>query len=124
MDEKGILKEYPYEASDNDELQLMVDILHHSGTDPETRKEIEAEQEAWRSINAMFEQRERELQEEIKKRDTRLSEQEQELEQERQEKEQREKELEQERQEKEQREKELEKALRELEELKRKMRDE
>jgi len=66
IDERGILKEYPYEVTSK-ELRLMVEILHHSGTDPETRKEIEKEQEGWRSINAMFDERERELQDLIEK---------------------------------------------------------
>ena len=40
----------------------MTTSLHHSGTDPETRKKIEDEQEAWRSVNALFEEKEREYQ--------------------------------------------------------------
>lgn len=92
-DERGILKDYPHDTRKEDELKLMVDILHHSGTDPETRKELEIEQEAWRSINAMFETREQELREEIQKREAKLSEKEEQL----------------------------EKALRELEELRKKL---
>jgi Mg2+ and Co2+ transporter CorA len=37
----------------------MTDILHHSGTNPDERKRIEAEQEAWRTVNAMFEDKEK-----------------------------------------------------------------
>ena len=33
----------------------MTDILHHSGTNPEEKMKIETEQEAWRTVNAMFE---------------------------------------------------------------------
>lgn len=102
IDENGILKDYPYEM-DDDEFKLMVNILHHTGTDPTTRKEIETEKEAWRSVNAMFEKRERELMEELDKRDQALSDKDQALEKERKEKEQ---------------------ALRELEELKKKLRGE
>ena len=35
------------------------DILHHTGVDPEQKKLIEIEQEAWRSINALLEDQER-----------------------------------------------------------------
>jgi hypothetical protein len=66
IDENGIIKDYPYEM-DEEEFKLMVGILHHTGTDPTTRKEIETEQEAWRTVNAMFEKRERELMEELDK---------------------------------------------------------
>ena len=109
VDENGIIKNYPYDV-DEEEFRLMVDILHHAGADPKARKEIETEKEAWRTVNAMFEIRERELMDELEK--------------ERQEKLQREEELEKERQEKEKREEELEKALKELEELKKKLRGE
>ena len=102
VDENGIIKNYPYDV-DEEEFKLMVDILHHTGADPKARKEIETEKEAWRTVNAMFEKRERELMEELEK--------------ERQEKSQKEEELAKERQEKEQ-------ALRELEELKKKLRGE
>jgi len=92
IDENGIIKDYPYEMVE-EEFKLMVNILHHTGTDPETRKEIETEKEAWRTINAMFEKRERELMEELDKKDLALSEKEDAL----------------------------EKALKELEELKKKL---
>ena len=39
----------------------MTDILHHSGTNPNERKKIETEQEAWRTVNAMFESEKRSL---------------------------------------------------------------
>ncbi len=78
IDENSILKNYPYEL-DEEELKLMVDILHHTGSDPQTRKEIETEQEAWRTINAMFERRERELIEKLEEKDQALSQKELEL---------------------------------------------
>ena len=37
----------------------MTEILHHFDTDPQRRKEIEDEHEAWRSVNALFEKKER-----------------------------------------------------------------
>ena len=114
IDENGILKNYPYELEE-EEFKLMVDILHHTGTDPATRKEIETEQEAWRSVNAMFEKRERELMEALEKREA-------ELEQERQERAEREAELEREREEKDREREEKERALKELEELRKRLR--
>lgn len=41
--------------------KIMTDILHHSGTNPTERKRLEDEQEACRSVNAMFEDMENEL---------------------------------------------------------------
>jgi hypothetical protein len=52
-DDKRIVKQYEHEP-DEEEVKLMTDILHHSGTDPEERKLIEIEQEAWRTINEMI----------------------------------------------------------------------
>ena len=39
----------------------MTDILHHSGTNPVEKKKIEIEQEAWRTVNAMFENEKKEF---------------------------------------------------------------
>jgi len=47
------VKIFPYNT-DIEEVEIMTKILHHAGTNPEERKEIEIEAEAWRSINAMF----------------------------------------------------------------------
>ena len=54
IDEKKITKEYNYNT-DIEEVKIITDILHHSGTNPSERKQIENEQEAWRTVNAMFE---------------------------------------------------------------------
>ena len=59
IDESEIIKDYPYEA-ETEELKMMTEILHHSGIDPQTRKEIEDEREAWRSVYALFEDERRE----------------------------------------------------------------
>lgn len=61
LDEKQIIKEFTHKI-DNEDLQVTADILHHAGTDPQERKQIEIEQEAWRSINALFEDKERKYQ--------------------------------------------------------------
>ncbi len=54
VDERKITKEYHHDV-DIDELKIATDILHHSGTNPEERKKIETEQEAWRTVDAMTE---------------------------------------------------------------------
>jgi len=54
VDDKKIIKEFNH-TTDLEEVKIMTDILHHSGTDTEEKKKIETEQEAWRSVNAMFE---------------------------------------------------------------------
>ncbi len=58
IDDSKIIKEYPYPI-DNEEIKLTAEILHYSGTDPKERKLIEIEQEAWRTVNAMFEDKEK-----------------------------------------------------------------
>ena len=59
-DDNGIIKEYKHEAS-NEVVKTIVDMLHHAGTDPASRKLIEDEQEAWRTIDALGGDRVREL---------------------------------------------------------------
>lgn len=68
------IKEYKH-VTDEKDINLMTKILHHSGTDPETRKAIEVEQEAWRSVNAMFERREKAFKVALDKKDQELEEQ-------------------------------------------------
>ena len=53
IDDKRIIKEFNHEL-DTDDIKITTDILHHSGTNPEERKKIEIEQEAWRTVNALF----------------------------------------------------------------------
>ena len=60
IDDKKITKEFIHEL-DTEDIKLTTDILHFSGTNPEERKKIEIEQEAWRTVNAMFEDKEKEL---------------------------------------------------------------
>jgi predicted transposase/invertase (TIGR01784 family) len=65
-EENKTLKNYPYNT-DVEELKIATDILHHASADPEQRKLIEIEQEAWRSINALFQNKEREWKIELSK---------------------------------------------------------
>lgn len=64
VDDKKIIKEFNHET-DLEEVKIMTDILHHSGTNTEEKKKIETEQEAWRTVNAMFEDREKKYQKEL-----------------------------------------------------------
>ncbi len=61
-DDTKIIKKYTHQA-DLEEVQLITDILHHSGTEPEERKKIEDEQEAWRTIDAFIEKERKEKKE-------------------------------------------------------------
>ena len=45
-------KEFTHEI-DFEDMKVTTDILHHSGTNPEERKKLETEQEAWRTVDAM-----------------------------------------------------------------------
>ena len=62
----------------------MTDILHHSGTNPDERKKIETEQEAWRTVNAMFESEKKEFTKALNKKDQAINEKDQELKENRQ----------------------------------------
>jgi hypothetical protein len=53
IDENKIVKQFSH-TTDIDEIKLITEILHHSGTTPEERKKIEVEQEAWRTLDAIF----------------------------------------------------------------------
>jgi len=55
VDDKKIIKEFNHEI-DIEALKIATDILHHSGTNPEEKKKIETEQEAWRTVDAMTEE--------------------------------------------------------------------
>lgn len=65
IDDTKVTKQFKHET-DLEEVKIITDILHYTGTDPDEKKKIEVEQEAWRTVNAMFEDREKEL---IKKLD-------------------------------------------------------
>lgn len=77
-DDMKITKQFSH-PTDTEDLKILTDILHYSGTDPEERKQIEIEQEAWRTVNAMFENKEKELLEVIGKKDKVIDEKEKEL---------------------------------------------
>ena len=68
VDEKKITKEFNHEL-DTEDIKLTTDILHFSGTNPAERKKIETEQEAWRTVNAMFEDKEKEFNKRLEEKD-------------------------------------------------------
>jgi hypothetical protein len=72
-DDKEITKNFTHNP-DIDELKTITDILHYVGTDPQERKQIETEQEAWRTVNAMFEEKERKYQKELEEQRKALNE--------------------------------------------------
>jgi len=51
-DERRITKEFKHEL-DSEDIKLTANILHFAGTNPSERKEIEMEQEAWRTVDAL-----------------------------------------------------------------------
>ena len=73
IDEKRIIKEFNHEL-DTEDIKLTTDILHFSGTNPAERKKIETEQEAWRTVNAMFEDKEKEFYKKLDEKDKALDE--------------------------------------------------
>ena len=52
IDSSKITKEFNHET-DIEEVKIITDILHYSGTDPVEKKKIEIEQEAWRTVDAL-----------------------------------------------------------------------
>jgi hypothetical protein len=78
IDDRKIIKEFNH-TTDLEEVQIMTAILHHSGTNPEEKKKIETEQEAWRTVNAMFENKEKKYIKELNEKDQALNEKDQAL---------------------------------------------
>ena len=54
----------------------IVNVLHHSGTDPEEKKKLEVEQEAWRTVNALLDDQRNQYLKSLKEKDQALSEKE------------------------------------------------
>ena len=76
IDDSRVIKEFLH-STDVEEVKIITDILHHSGTDPQARKEIEVEQEAWRTVNAMIENEKKAFQKMLNERDQMLNEKDQ-----------------------------------------------
>jgi hypothetical protein len=73
VDDRKIVKEFTHDI-DNEDIKLTTDILHYSGTNTEERKKIEIEQEAWRTVNAMFEDKEKKFIKELEENRKAMSE--------------------------------------------------
>ena len=56
LDDTQITKEYNHNT-DLEEVEIITSILHYTGTNPTEKRKIEVEQEAWRTVEAMFEER-------------------------------------------------------------------
>ena len=54
IDDTKITKQFNHQT-DIEEVKIMTEILHYTGTDPAQKKKIEIEQEAWRTLDAMTE---------------------------------------------------------------------
>jgi hypothetical protein len=81
VENSEIVKEYLHEP-DTEDLKTITTILHHSGTNPTEKKKLEVEQEAWRTIEAFFEEKEELLEKqerELREQERELREQEREL---------------------------------------------
>jgi hypothetical protein len=64
IDNKKITKQFKH-PTDEEDVKILTDILQHAGSNPEERKLLEDEQEAWRTLNAMFGRKDKELKEAI-----------------------------------------------------------
>jgi len=54
VDDSRVTKKFVHKT-DIEEVEIITSILHHSGTDPDERRLIDTEKEAWRTVNATFE---------------------------------------------------------------------
>lgn len=68
VDDRGVVKNFNHET-DIEEVKIMTDILHHTGTNPAERKQIEDEQEAWRTIDEYTEGKLKSIKAEVKVKD-------------------------------------------------------
>ncbi len=123
IDNKKITKEFHHSVDEINELEdmkIMTDILHYSGTDPKEKEKIEIEQEAWRTVDAylgnMKEKYKKNLQD-YEKSLKDIEQKDKELEEEKRKIEQKDKALEAERKKTEEQDKALEKQAKQIEEL-------
>ncbi len=79
VDDTKVVKEFTHIA-DLEGIKLITDILHYSGTNPEEKKKIEVEQEAWRSIDELFDSQRNELLKELAERQEKIYQKDKEIE--------------------------------------------
>jgi hypothetical protein len=71
VDPKKITKKYQH-PTDDEEVKTITNILHHAGVEPDERKEIEEEQEFWRTYYAMYGDAEKEYVEKLEKKEKKI----------------------------------------------------
>jgi uncharacterized protein YpiB (UPF0302 family) len=71
-----VTKQFIHNA-DIEEVEIITNILHHSGTDPDERRLIDTEKEAWRTVNATFENERKILVKSLMEKDKALNEKDQ-----------------------------------------------
>jgi len=69
--ETNTVKEYNH-LIDNEDIKRMVDSLHYVGTEPKEKKKIEDEKEAWRTVDAMYQERAQKLIKQLEDKDKAL----------------------------------------------------
>ncbi len=74
IDDSKTVKNYTH-LTDIEELQTITNILHHAGTDPEERQKLDNENEAMRTLNALFHNTEKQYKKTIQEQQKALSEQ-------------------------------------------------
>ena len=57
-----------------EDKKTLTDILNYISPNPAEKKSIEIEQEAWRTVNAMFEETKKKLTQQIEEKDKKLNE--------------------------------------------------
>ena len=131
LNDNKIIKEYSHNP-DVEEVQLITEILHYSGTSPDERREIEIEIEAWRTFNASqseaakkamrdLEKTRKELEEEREEKEKMKEKARKELEEEREKKKKIKQELETQKLKAQQQEKQMQEMQKMMEELKRRL---
>ena len=65
VDDTRITKRFDHET-DLEEVKLITEILHYTGIDPDEKRKIEIEKEAWRTVEALNEDVTRKLNESLK----------------------------------------------------------
>jgi hypothetical protein len=78
VDDSKVTKQFIHNA-DIEEVEIITNILHHSGTDPDERRLIDTEKEAWRTVNATFENERKILVKSLMEKDKALNEKDQAL---------------------------------------------
>ena len=66
MEEVKTIKEFNFPVDDDEDIKLIVDILHQAASDPVTRHKLEIERQAMQEYNEVLDRNTRELQAQAK----------------------------------------------------------